>query len=71
MPVIPEATPVTMPDDGSTVAVAVLVLVHVPPGMELESVVVKPIQVLGVPENADGSGLIVTSVVVKQPVPNV
>ena len=41
--VVPTATPVTMPLLRPIVAAAVFVLVHVPPGIVLESVLVAPI----------------------------
>jgi hypothetical protein len=48
MIVVPAATPVTLPDP-STVALAVLVLVQVPPLMLLVSAVVRPVHTVFVP----------------------
>ena len=70
MAALPEATPFTIPVDGSTVATEVVLLVHVPPETVLLSVVAEPIQTEAVPVIVDGSAFTVTTVVVLQPVPN-
>ena len=65
---MPDATPVTTPVPDTTVASAVLLLVHAPPPVALVRVVVRPIHTFGVPLMDAGSGLTVTGVVVIQPV---
>ena len=50
----PEATPVTMPDVEATVAIAVLLLLHVPPVVPSLSATVDPTHTLVVPAIADG-----------------
>ena len=62
---LPDETPVTNPVDASTVAVAVLALVHTPPDVALESNVVAPAHTCVVPVIAatTGNALIVTVVV--------
>jgi len=55
MVTVPEATPVTMPVAGPTVAVAVLLLAHVPPVVASASVVVDPAQTVAVPVIAAGA----------------
>jgi hypothetical protein len=59
--------PVTIPE-ASTVACAVLLLLHVPPAGVDASDVVSPIHTEGVPAIADGVGFTVTSDVVVHPV---
>lgn len=61
------ATPVTTPP-ASTVAIAVLLLVHVPPVVVLASEVVVPTQPVADPVIAAGSAFTVTSVITVQPV---
>lgn len=65
MVVEPVATPVTVPVE-FTVAIPGLALVHVPPPVELESVVVAPGHTVAVPVivPADGSGFTVNERVV-------
>jgi len=59
MVVVPEVTPVTMPDDEPTVATSVLELDHVPaPGPD-DNATADPIQVFSVPVIAVGTGLTV------------
>lgn len=65
---MPPATPETIPELLPIVAIAVLLLVHVPPGTLLLKVIVVPSQNDVVPL-MDTAGLIVTTAVVKQPVP--
>ena len=60
---MPDTTPVVL-----TVAIPVLLLVHVPPVGEDPSAVVDPAHTTGVPEIADGNGFTVTTLVVVQPV---
>jgi hypothetical protein len=61
-------TPVTTPVPEPTVAIAVLLLAHDPPDVELLNVVVEPTQTEWVPVFAEGTGITVTSVVAKHPV---
>ncbi len=67
----PAATPVTTPVPEPTVAIDVLPLLHVPPPVASERVVVLPTQTVGVPVIADGNAETVTTSVAKQPVDNV
>jgi hypothetical protein len=67
VPLIPLTTPVP----ATTVATAVLLLLHVPPGLVLLSVVVCPTQVVSEPVIAFGGGFTVTVVIRVQPVPSV
>ena len=62
----PTATAVTMPDDGTIVAILVLLLLHVPPGTVLPSVTVLPMHMVVVPVMED-SGLTVTISVIAHP----
>jgi hypothetical protein len=64
---VPAVTPVTTPEVELTVALALLAL-HVPPLVELVSVLVDPTHTFGVPAIAAGVGLTVNGVVTKQPV---
>jgi hypothetical protein len=59
----PADTAVTTPD-ASTVAIAVLPLLHVPPEMAWESVEDSPIQAFNVPVIAEGVAVIVCILVV-------
>jgi hypothetical protein len=70
MMLVPEATPVTTPVDDTTVATAVVPLLHVPPVVVLFSVVVIPTQTFVTPVMFAGNGFTVTSAVFVQPVPN-
>ena len=65
---MPVATPVTIPDDVPTVAIPVLLLLHVPPLVASLRVVVKPMQTVAVPLTDAGNGLTVTTTVATQPV---
>ena len=68
---VPGDTPVIVPVAVvPAVAILVLALLHVPPPPSVK-VAAAPTQVMAVPEIADGSGLIVTTVVVVQPAPRV
>ena len=60
----PPDTPVTTPVVEPIVAIAVLLLLHVPPADVFVSVVVLPTQTLVTPPIAAGNGSIVTKVVV-------
>ena len=53
------------------VNMAVLPLIHVPPGTELLIVIVLPIHTAVGPVETGGNGLTVTGVVIAQEVPNV
>lgn len=68
---VPAAIPFTSPVAEPTVAMAGLLLLHVPPGDALLKVVVKPAQILIVPAMPEGSGLTVMGQVTKQPVASV
>jgi hypothetical protein len=63
MMALPDATPLTTPVDEPTVAMAVLLLDHVPPLAVLVSVVEPPTQATAVPPIATGAALTVTTVV--------
>ena len=65
---MPPATPVTVPEDEPTVAVPVLLLLQVPPDVELVRVDVAPAQNTSVPPIAAGLGFTVAIVEVEQPV---
>ena len=59
----PTATPVTIPVD-PTVATPVALLLHVPPDVESERVMVAPLHTVELPEIADGIvGPVVTVIV--------
>ena len=59
----PATTPVTIPDPIPTVAIDVAPLVHDPPVMASDKVVVPPLaQVLGVPAIAEGAMFTTTGV---------
>jgi hypothetical protein len=61
----------TTPVDEPTVAISVLLLLHVPPAGEEVSVVESPKQMLALPRIGVGSESTVTTAVVKHPVGNV
>lgn len=65
---MPTLIPETMPVEDPTTAIAVELLLHVPPGVLLLSVVVLPLHTSVVPVIAAGNGFTVTVAVVK-PVP--
>lgn len=67
---VPPETPVTTPVPETTVATAVLPLLHVPPPASV-SETVNPGHVIMVPVMAPGAGFTVTVVTVKHPVDNV
>ncbi len=60
--------PVTRPVPKNTLATIVSLLVHVPPGVTCERVVVSPTQMLKSPVGGGGTGSTVAIVTVKQPV---
>lgn len=62
--------PVTTPDDASTVAIAVLLLVHTPPDILWARVLDAPTQALVVPVMAVSAALTVTCVTEMQPAPD-
>ena len=62
----PALTPLTTPDE-LTVAIATLLVLHVPPVVVLLSVVESPMQVVGVPVLEDGDAPTVTTVVRTHP----
>lgn len=66
---VPAAIPVSTPD-ASIVATAVLLLLHVPPLTLDDSVDVSPVQRLVEPDMvpAEGAGLTVAGVILRQPV---
>jgi hypothetical protein len=68
MIMLPALIPVTTPVVASTVALRVLLLLHVPPVLGWVSVVVSPTHTLGVPAMAANVLFTVTTVVLKQPV---
>ena len=63
--------PVTTPVEGPIVAIAVVLLLQVPPPVASLKVVVKPAQTLVFPVIGDGSGLTVTTTIAVQPVASV
>jgi hypothetical protein len=63
------APAVNEPEVDPIVATGVLLLLHVPPVITSVNVVVVPGQMLNVPVIADGTGLTVTIVVARHPVP--
>jgi len=63
-----EETPLTSPVPATTVAIAVLLLVHTPPVGELPRAVVCPSHTVGVPVIADGNGFTERTVDVLHPV---
>ncbi len=67
MVALPAATPETIPVAEPTVAIEVLLLVHVPPEVALFSVTEAPTHVAIVPVMADGNGVTVTVVVTDPP----
>jgi len=60
---VPAATPVTTPVLDPTDPIAVLLLLHVPPGVVELKTVVNPVQTVAVPVIAAGSGLTVMVIV--------
>ena len=70
MPAVATVPPVTIPVVDPTVAIVVLLLLHVPPPASL-NVVVKPEHTLSAPSMAVGRGFTVNTAVAIQPVGNV
>ena len=68
---VPEWIPVTVPEMASTVAVAGLLLLHVPPLMLFVKVVNCPAQTEVEPPIADGEANTVDTVLIIQPPPRV
>ena len=64
---MPGATPRTAPDDEPIVASRLLLVVQVPPGVGLESVVPWPAHTVDAPLMAPGDALTVIGLVTKQP----
>ena len=64
---VPESTPLTWPVAGLTVAIAGALLVQVPPGTLLPSVVVPPTHTCGVPLISPGKGFTVSTAVALHP----
>ena len=69
--VVPADTPLKKPVDTPTVATPVLLLNHDPPGVASVSVRVEPAQTDDTPLMLAGERLMVTAVVVKQPVESI
>jgi hypothetical protein len=67
---MPPAIPVNMPEEEPMVAIPVLPVLHVPPGVE-DNDVVAPAHMASTPVIPMGNGFTVTTAVVKQPVGNV
>ena len=65
---VPAAIPVTLPERDPTVPSAVLLLLHVPPGVPSLNVVERPVQTAVTPDIGAGVGLTVTGAITKQPV---
>jgi len=65
---VPPDTPVTTPVPATTVAIAGVALLHVPPAVASANVLVKPMHTVVVPVITAGNGLTVTVAVLKQPV---
>ena len=61
---MPEATPLTVPETGRTVANVLLLLVHIPPAVASVKVEDPPTQALVVPVIPAGTGLTKIDVVV-------
>jgi hypothetical protein len=66
--VVPTATPISTPVPVPIVAMAALLLLHVPPAVELVSVLVVPTQVVALPAIAPGNSFTVNTAVRKHPV---
>jgi hypothetical protein len=67
----PEDTAVTIPEEDPIAAFVTSLLLHLPPPGRSLSVVVAPAQIVVVPVIEEGSGLMVSALVAKQPVGNV
>lgn len=70
MVAVPELTPVAMPVDEPILAIAVLLLLHVPPAVASLSVVLNPTHRLLLPVMAAGDVLTVSVEKAAQPVGN-
>lgn len=57
---MPAATPFTVPVNDPTVAIVVLLLLHVPPGVASLSVMLPPVPTVVVPVTGPGTGFTVT-----------
>lgn len=68
MVLFPAVVALIKPDTESIVATDILLLDHVPPDVELESVVVAPAQTLATPEILAGDGITDTLFVLRHPV---
>ena len=66
---VPTFTPVTKPLAESTVALAGLLLIQVPPGVACPKVVVAPTHTLSVPVITAGAALMVICEMLEQPAP--
>lgn len=71
MLVVPAPVPYTTPVEGTTVAILLLALLHVPPAGVQPNAVENPLHTERVPVIAPGSTLMVITVVMLQPVGNV
>jgi hypothetical protein len=69
--VVPVATPVSIPELITIVALDVLLLIHVPPVVAFEKRAVDPTQTLPGPVMDEGAGVTVTTAIREQPVLNV
>jgi hypothetical protein len=69
--VVPVAIPVADPLRLPIVAMAVLMLVQVPPLILSIKIIVEPVHTLPGPDIIEGKGLMVTTFVAMQPVPRV
>ena len=67
MVAVPPATPVTIPDKTPTVAMAVRLLLQVPPVEASFNVTVDPAHITVVPVTANGTAFTVTVLVAEQP----
>ena len=65
--VVPGSIEVTMPLEGLTIAIDILLLVHVPPEVELDNVVLPGLHRIKLPVIAPGVGLIVTAIAASVP----
>ena len=65
---MPDTKPETIPVPDPTVAIEILLLLHVPPEVTSLNIVVKPVQTFVTPVIADGDELTVIIEIVRQPV---
>jgi hypothetical protein len=68
--VVPAVIAYTVPDEEAMVAIAVLLLLHVPPAVASDRLVVVPAHIPEGPVIIEGSGLTVTVTMAMQPVAN-